>query len=651
MKSDHSVQQENLAAPVTGKIIPLSDVKDPVFSKKMMGDGFGIIPEEGQIVSPIDGQIVLVADTKHAIGIKGENGIEVLVHLGIDTVDLKGAPFKIFVAEGDKVKAGTNLGEMDLTLIKQSSKSDTVICVMTNSKDLLASLTVDYGNVTVGTKAAVAKLKSVTTTNIKNNNQYTELASQIIANVGGKENVKNVIHCITRLRFYLADENLANDEKIRNLAGVIDVAKAAGQYQVIIGPAVGDVFAEVIQQLGLNSDQQVVTELREGPDNRTFVQKVKDGANQLIGIITGSMAPIIGILSASGIIKGMMALMVSLHWLSTASNLYMILNAASDAVFYFLPVLIGYTAAKRMNGNPVLTAVIGGVISYPTILAAAGKGAAIFSVGGLRFPFVSYTYSIFPMILAAWFATKLEKWLKQRIPSYLQSLVIPIIVILIVTAITLLATGPVITWAAQALADGIQALLSINRAIFGAVIDGFYQVLVIFGLHWGIVPLFVNDFATLGHSYLFAIVSITMVGQGGAALAVAMKTKNASLRSLGYAAAISAFCGVTEPAIYGINLRYKKTFVSANIGSAVGGFLIGLLHVNMWSIAGSIIGLPSFINPKGIDGSFYGALIATAATLIVSFALTYLWGFNDSMTAERKRNKPVNPGKVALKTA
>jgi PTS system beta-glucosides-specific IIC component len=343
--------------------------------------------------------------------------------------------------------------------------------------------------------------------------------------------------------------------------------------------------------------------------------------------------------------------MVSFHWITADSNFYMILNAMSDAVFYFLPVLIGFSAAKRMGGNAMLCAVIGGAIAYPSIIAAAGKGASIVTIAGMHFPFVSYTYSIFPMILGAFLATKLEKWLKQHVASYLQAIVVPMITIIVVTTITLLLTGPVITWLADGLANGIQALLSLNTAIFGAIIDGFYQVLVIFGLHWGIVPLFVNDFATLGHSYLFAIVSITMVGQGGAALAVAMKTKNASLRSLGFAAAISAFCGVTEPAIYGINLRYKKTFVAANIGSAVGGLIIGLLHVNMWSIAGSIIGLPSFINPAGIDGSFWGALAATAAALVVAFVLTWVWGFNDNMIADKKRQKPVNPGKVAPKLA
>lgn len=639
-----------LLAPVDGQAINLADVQDPVFSKKMMGEGFAIIPSTDQLYSPIAGTVVLVAETGHAIGIRTESGLEVLLHLGIDAVELDGAPFSLTVTEGQQILAGTSLGTMDRNAITSAGKQTTVIVAITNSKEQVESLHITTGETTAKTITAKIKLAPAPVASVHHSGKYGDLAATIIENVGGKENVKNVIHCITRLRFYLNDKALANDDVIANLDGVIDVAQASGQYQVIIGPAVGDVFDEVTKQLGLDPDAEVSI-ASTGPDNRTFGQKVKDGTNALIGVITGSMAPVIGMLSASGIIKGMMSLMVSFHWITADSNFYMILNAMSDAVFYFLPVLIGFSAAKRMGGNAMLCAVIGGAIAYPSIIAAAGKGASIVTIAGMHFPFVSYTYSIFPMILGAFLATKLEKWLKQHVASYLQAIVVPMITIIVVTTITLLLTGPVITWLADGLANGIQALLSLNTAIFGAIIDGFYQVLVIFGLHWGIVPLFVNDFATLGHSYLFAIVSITMVGQGGAALAVAMKTKNASLRSLGFAAAISAFCGVTEPAIYGINLRYKKTFVAANIGSAVGGLIIGLLHVNMWSIAGSIIGLPSFINPAGIDGSFWGALAATAAALVVAFVLTWVWGFNDNMIADKKRQKPVNPGKVAPKLA
>ncbi|WP_338231154.1 glucose PTS transporter subunit IIA [Companilactobacillus muriivasis] len=644
----HDVDAVQLVAPVTGNVVSIESVNDEVFSKKMMGDGLGIEPTEGKLVSPIKGKVVLVASTKHAIGFKDDAGVELLVHLGIDTVELNGKPFNLNVNEGDIVEAGQYIGDIDLAQIKASGKDTTVIVAVTNSKAILEAFNYNEGPIKINDDLATIQLHEKKKT-IKKSKNFKELAEQIVAGVGGKNNVKNVIHCITRLRFYLKDESKANDAEISNLDGVIDVAKSAGQYQVIIGPDVNDVFDQVVRILGLDSDDYV--EEKVDNSNLTFGQRIKNSVNTFIGIITGSMAPIIGILSASGIIKGMMSLMVSFHWMSPTGNANLILTAMSDSVFYFLPVLIGFNAAKRMGGNPTLCAVIGGVIAYPTIIAAAGKHLNILTLGSLNFPYVSYTYSIFPMILAAWIATKMEKWLKTFIPSFLQALVNPMIIILVVSAITLLATGPVITWAAFGLAGGIQALLSINSAIFGAIIDGFYQVLVIFGLHWGIVPLFVNDFATLGHSYLFAIVSITMVGQGGAALAVAIKTKDDSLKSLGFAAAISAFCGVTEPAIYGINLRYKKTFICANIGSAVGGFIIGLLHVNMWSIAGSIIGLPSFINPKGIDGSFYGAVLATVAAIAVSFVLTYVWGFNDQMTASNKREKPVNPGKVTHKVA
>lgn len=644
----HDVDAVQLVAPVTGNVVSIESVNDEVFSKKMMGDGLGIEPTEGKLVSPIKGKVVLVASTKHAIGFKDDAGVELLVHLGIDTVELNGKPFNLNVNEGDTVEAGQYIGDVDLAQIRAAGKDTTVIVAITNSKSILKDFNYNEGPIKINDDLATIQLHEKKKT-VKKGKNFKELAEQIVAGVGGKANVKNVIHCITRLRFYLKDESKANDTKISNLDGVIDVAKSAGQYQVIIGPDVNDVFDQVIKILGLDSDDYV--EEKVDNSNLTFGQRIKNSINTFIGIITGSMAPIIGILSASGIIKGMMSLMVSFHWMSPTGNANLILTAMSDSVFYFLPVLIGFNAAKRMGGNPTLCAVIGGVIAYPTIIAAAGKHLNILTLGSLNFPYVSYTYSIFPMILAAWIATKMEKWLKTFIPSFLQALVNPMIIILVVSAITLLATGPVITWAAFGLAGGIQALLSINSAIFGAIIDGFYQVLVIFGLHWGIVPLFVNDFATLGHSYLFAIVSITMVGQGGAALAVAIKTKDDSLKSLGFAAAISAFCGVTEPAIYGINLRYKKTFICANIGSAVGGFIIGLLHVNMWSIAGSIIGLPSFINPKGIDGSFYGAVLATVAAIAVSFVLTYVWGFNDQMTASNKREKPVNPGKVTHRVA
>lgn len=480
------------------------------------------------------------------------------------------------------------------------------------------------------------------------NKDYQILATDIIALVGGEQNIKKVIHCVTRLRFYLHDDTIPDRDKLENLSGVLGIVEAGGQFQVVVGQAVEDIYKEVNTQLSLSDDEFSQTELAQTNDV-SGKEKFKYYANQFIGIITGSMMPIINILAASGIIKSILAILTTTNIIPDTASIYLIINAMADAVFFFLPILIGFNAARRIDGNPLLTAVIGAVLIHPSVIAAANDGLNIFTIGSFEFPFISYTYSIFPMILAAWFVKKIENNLKTWVPIYVQSIFIPIVVIGVVVAITFVLTGPVITWLSQGLAVGLQAMLDVSAPIFGAVIDGFYQILVIFGLHWGIIPIYVNDFATQGYSYFSAIVSMPIVAQGGAALAVAIKSKKPKVKELGYAGALSAFCGITEPAIYGINLRFRKPFICASIASAVGGFLTGLFRINMWSIIGSIIGLPSYIDPvNGITANFWYAVIVTFITLALAFVLTYIWGYNDSMEMAEKREKPKNPAKAKI---
>lgn len=479
--------------------------------------------------------------------------------------------------------------------------------------------------------------------------KHTELASAILTNVGGKENVEKVIHCITRLRFYLKDINLADTKGLEELSGVMGIVRANNQYQVIVGQSVEDIYDALTPFLSNSTTEPASEDAKKATEKEdlSFTNKLRYGFNEVIGIVTGAVMPIIHILAASGIIKSFLAIGTSSELITDTSTAYLIINAMADAVFYFLPILIGYNAAKRLGGNPILTAVIGGIIIHPTVLEAAQNESLILSIGSLDFPFVSYTYSIFPMIVAAWFVKVLEKSIKKWIPTYIQSVLVPIIIISIVTAVTLLLTGPVITWISYALAEGLQVLLSWNSAIFGGIIAGLYQILVIFGLHWGIIPIYVNDFALLGYSYLSAIVSFSIVGQAGAALAVAVKSKKADIKQLGYAGTLSAFCGITEPAIYGVNLRFRRPFICACIGSGVGGFLTGLLRVNMWSIIGSIIGLPSYIDPvNGVNANFWYAVAITLITLAVSFSLTYVWGYRDDMKMAERQEKPTNPGKM-----
>ncbi|AYJ43110.1 glucose PTS transporter subunit IIA [Lactiplantibacillus pentosus] len=657
------MKQVHLLTPVAGQLVPLKAVHDPVFSQGMMGEGFGIEPTEGQVVAPISGKVTMVAASLHAIGFTGNNGLEVLVHLGIDTVELaENPPFTVTVHVGDTVEAGDKIATMDLMAIANAHKATTVIMAVTNSMDHVTKLTPEVGEVRAGVVGAVVELKEDVPEQpiVKGQGgKYDELATQIIAQVGGPVNIKSVIHCITRVRFYLKDEGKADDDAIRNLKGVIDVAKAGGQYQVVIGPAVNDVYDAIVGQLGAGfGDADASAVAMEKEANRLAWQKmspwqkVKHGFSSLIGVITGSMIPVIGLLAASGILKGILSLLTNFKIVSATTPTYVIINAMGDSVFYFLPIFVGFTAAKKLGADPVIMGIVGGVLTYPAIvgMATTGKvtghllGMAInANFFGIPVHVASYTYSIFPMIAGAWLASKLEPWLKRVIPTVLRMIFVPLFEVVLISGAIILILGPVITALSGALAAGIVAIYKLSPAISGLIIGGFYQVLVIFGLHWAIIPIVVNDITTTGHSYLNAIVSATMVAQGGAVLAIALKSKFANIKELAWPATISAFCGVTEPAMYGINLKYGRAFITASIGGAVGGFLTGLFNVNMWGFAGSLIGFTSFFNPKGIDFSFYGFLIASAADLIVAFALTWMFGFSDNdvknvKTAPKKKH-------------
>lgn len=634
-----------ILAPANGKVIALSKTSDPIFSKGAMGQGFGLTPSDGEVVAPVSGKVSMIAGTKHAVGITTDDGLEVLVHMGVDTVGLKGEPFEILIKDGQTVEAGQDIATMDLKFINDKGLDTTIMVLITNSNDKLDGLDVSEGPAKTGDVVAHAYLKTANENqNSDKKLSYDELATFIIKNVGGKDNINNLIHCITRLRFYLKDESKANDDVLKNQRGILDVMHAGGQYQVVIGNEVTNVYDAVMKQLpGLSNKPAPQTNENDNhnPVARAF--------GNLIGFITGSMSPVIGVIAASGIIKGLLALLTLPQLgalLNVKSPVYITVSAMADSAFFFLPILVGFSAAKRLGSDPIIAAVIGGFITYPQMITWGTAGKMMFNLGGWNFRFLNYSYSIFPMILAAWLAAKCEDWLKKVLPSYLQMIFVPLITILVVSTITLVITGPVIQGAANGIAVFINWLVSASGWLGGLVIGAFYQLLVIFGLHWGVVPLVAQQIASTGQSSLNAIICSTMIAQGAAVLAVAVKSKKADMKELGIAAAISAFCGVTEPAIYGINLRYKKVFASGCIGSAFGGLVTGLMHGTMYGFTGGLIGFSSFFNPAHPTqlNSFYTFLIASAVSIVVAFIVTWVWGYNDNMTMGKKVEKKQRPG-------
>ncbi|MFC4319990.1 beta-glucoside-specific PTS transporter subunit IIABC [Litchfieldia salsa] len=468
--------------------------------------------------------------------------------------------------------------------------------------------------------------------------KYNQLAKDIIENVGGNENVISVVHCITRLRFKLRDEGKANTDALKNMDDVITVMKSGGQYQVVIGNHVPDVYKAVLETGGFQSQAPV------DEDGK------KEKAS-LIDIIASIFTPVLGVLAATGMIKGFNALFVALGWLDNTSGTYQILNAIGDSLFYFFPIFLGYTAIKKFGGSPFIGMAIGGSLVYPTLSGlTAGEPLYTLFAGtmfespifitflGIPVILMSYASSVIPIILAAYFASIVEKWLRTVIPDVIKAFIVPFFTLLIVVPITFIVIGPIATWAGNLLGMATLFIYNLSPILAGIFVGGLWQLLVIFGLHWGLVPIAINNLTTMGADPVLATTFAASFAQIGAVLAVWMKTKQQKLKTLSIPAFISGIFGVTEPAIYGITLPLKKPFIMSCIAAGVGGGIIGAAGSQLYMIGGlGIFGIPSFISPtEGITFGVWGLIISFVVAFALGFILTYLFGMgkDKNQTAE-----------------
>lgn len=459
--------------------------------------------------------------------------------------------------------------------------------------------------------------------------KYEKLAKEILENVGGKENINFLTHCITRLRFRLKDESKANDEALKNNPGVVTVMKSAGQYQVVIGNHVPAVFEDVCSIAGISNDAPAAE--AEAP---------KGVLDTLIDIISGCFQPILGPLCAAGIIKGLNALLVFLLGTGfSTSGTYLVLNAIGDSIFYFLPIILGYTAAKKFNVNVVVGMIIGASLCYPSIqtdaLSAAGKAIGTLPMIGayytkfLGIPFISgnYTSTVVPVICIVALAAQIQKIAKKYVPEMLQNFFVPFFVLIISLPIGLLVIGPVVGLLTQVLSNFFAALYKLSPIVTATVVGAFWQCLVIFGLHWALVPMAMVNLGNLGFDTILPGMTGTTFAATGIMIATYLKTKDPNKKALAIPATISAFCGVTEPAIYGFLLPEKTPFVFSCIGGAVGGAIMGALNAKMYVMGGlGIFSVVSFISPKGEASGLVAALICGAVSMLVGFLLAFFFG-------------------------
>ncbi|WP_058993449.1 beta-glucoside-specific PTS transporter subunit IIABC [Sarcina ventriculi] len=445
--------------------------------------------------------------------------------------------------------------------------------------------------------------------------KYENLAKDIIKNVGGKENINSLCHCITRLRFKLKDESKANTDVLKKMDGVVTVVKSGGQYQVVIGNHVPDVYADVCSVAGISDNA-----------SSEEVEEKMNPLNRFIDIVSGVFQPILGVLCATGMIKGVNAILLATGLVTEGSGSYIILNSIGDSLMYFFPIFLGFTAAKKFKLNQFLGIAIGASMVYPTITALAGTTINFLGIPVVM-PSSGYASTVIPVIAAVYVASKIEKMFKKIIPDVVKTFLVPFCTLLVVVPLTFIVIGPITSTAGDLLGSVTSAIYNFSPLVAGLFIGGFWQIFVMFGLHWGLVPIAFNNLAVLGYDSVLAVSVPVCFAQTGVVIAIMLKAKNKKLKSLCIPAIISGIFGITEPAIYGITLPRKKPFILSCIGGAVTGGVVGFFGCKGYSAgATGVFALPSYINPAGIDSSLYGMAIAMVVGLAVGFALMFFFG-------------------------
>ncbi|MDN3072758.1 beta-glucoside-specific PTS transporter subunit IIABC [Enterococcus faecalis] len=460
---------------------------------------------------------------------------------------------------------------------------------------------------------------------------YQAIAKEILKDVGGKDNIVDVTHCYTRLRFVLKDTKQANKEALLQTEGVISVVESGGQYQVVLGNKVAHVYNALEPLLA----QQLTT--------KTSTKEKNSLGNRILNTVAAIFTPVVPAIAASGMLKGILAIavMVANNFYQVdlkPLNTYIILSAASDALFYFMPVILGYSAAKVFKTNEYIAMVIGATLCYPTIVSLMTEKSAV-TLFGLHVTKANYVSTVIPIILAIFMLAYVQRFLEKVIPEVLKIIMVPTLSLLLMIPATLLLFGPIGIY----LGDGVNWLyyyiMNLSPILLGGFIGGIWCVLVIFGAHRGLVPIGINDVARTGRQNLLAFAGAANFSQAGAAFGVFVRTKNKDLKAVAASATVTALFGITEPAIYGANLRLKKPMIYAVASGAAGGALMGWGGSYGTAFANQgLLTIPVYAEAG--TKAFICYLLGCGIAFFGAFLLTIFLDFND-LPLDESRQEPV----------
>lgn len=432
--------------------------------------------------------------------------------------------------------------------------------------------------------------------------------------VGGKENVTFVAHCITRLRFNLKDESRADDANVESIDGVVGVQHAAGQYQVIIGPGVDQVYDEVLKLTGQTEGASVSGAPEDKPRGFAAVMKV----------ISGVMMPVMPSLTACGLITALASILSAAHLVGPDDGLYVLTSTIGNACLYFFPVIVGGSAAKFFGMDTWLGCVLGAAMIHPNFTALASSGSPI-EVFGLQLSIVDYTSSVFPAIIAAWFASVIYKFFKARLPKVVAFVLTPTLTLVIAAPLSLFIIGPIVHSVSQLLSDVSLAVYGLSPVLCGVIFGPIFAlVLIPLGLHWAFIIVSINNIATLGSDPILGLMCGSMVFVG-VLLGYALRCDDEDERSMAMGTLFTAFFGISEPGLYGVVLQHRETIISAAVAGAIGAVFPAIFGTQQFVLGSSgIFSFPCYIDPSGNPNSLIGAVLANVVGMLLAFALSWI---------------------------
>lgn len=447
-----------------------------------------------------------------------------------------------------------------------------------------------------------------------------KIARQLLPLLGGKQNIASAAHCATRLRLVLNDDALANKKAIGELEGVKGCFQNAGQMQIIFGTGlVNKVYAAFIQAVGISESSK--------SEAASAAARKLNPAQRVARLLSNIFVPIIPAIVASGVLMGLLGMLKTYGWVDPKSALFVMLDMFSSSAFIILPILIGFTAAKEFGGNPYLGATLGGILTHPALTNAWGvaSGFQTMNFFGLDIAMIGYQGTVFPVLLTVWFMSWLEKQLRQVIPNALDIILTPFMTVIISGFVAMLVIGP----AGRALGDGISFILStlITHAgwLAGLLFGGLYSVIVISGVHHSFHAIEAGLLGnpSIGVNFLLPIWSMANIAQAGACLAVWFKTRDVKTRSVVLPSALSGMLGITEAAIFGVNLRFMKPFIAGIVGGAAGGAYVVITHVSMTAVGLTALPGLAIVQASALLNYIIGMVIAFGIAFILSLLLKY----------------------------